>query len=168
MNQLGAFAMTNNLDTFRLGAGAFRNLRDWAKEQRDEAIQQANERANPIEAEAPAPAPAGDLAGDASGASPASSFVTAVSDTEAYTMSQESRTSLNEGDFEESDGSIQDSAEHRVPAKRSRRQQLHGKRRNTDISGTEESDGSAIGVPGGLGWKRRDRIAGCADSIPQA
>jgi hypothetical protein len=91
MTQLRSFAMTDTAGTFRQDAGAYRNLRDWTKEQRDKAIQQANERANPVEAEAPIPA------GDASGASPASSFVTAVSDTEAYTMSQESRTSLNEG-----------------------------------------------------------------------
>jgi hypothetical protein len=164
MTQLNGYSMTGNAETFREGARAYRNARDWAKEERDKAIQQSNERANPVEVNTPAPA--GDAAGDASGASPASSFVTAVSDTEAYTMSQESRTSLNEGDFEESDGSIQDFAKHRIPAKRSRRQQPHGKRRNTDVSGAEESDGSAV-VPGGLGRERRGGIAG-ADSIPQA
>ncbi|KAF2803001.1 uncharacterized protein BDZ99DRAFT_178900 [Mytilinidion resinicola] len=140
MNQINTWGMTGNVDTFRQGATAYRNARDWAKEQRDEAIRQANERANRVAAEAPALA--GDAAGDASG-------------------------SLNEEDFEGSDGSIQDSAEHRVPAKRSRRQQPHAKRRNTDVSGAEESDGSAV-VPGGLGRERRGGITGCADSIPQA
>jgi len=53
MTQLGAFAMTNNLETFRQGAAAFRNARDWTKEQRDKAIRQANERANEISNTAP-------------------------------------------------------------------------------------------------------------------
>lgn len=52
-----------------------------------------------------AEAPAGD-----DGASPALSFMTAVSETKAYTMSQETRTPPNEdsniwGNFEESDSS---------------------------------------------------------------
>ncbi|KAF2816851.1 uncharacterized protein BDZ99DRAFT_483960 [Mytilinidion resinicola] len=54
MTQLRSFAMTDTAETFRQGARAYRNLRDWTKEQRDEAIQQANERANPVAAEAPA------------------------------------------------------------------------------------------------------------------
>lgn len=45
MNQLRAFAMTNNRETFRQGATAYKNARDWAKKQRDEAIRRANERA---------------------------------------------------------------------------------------------------------------------------
>ena len=36
--------MTGDLDTFRQGANAYRNARDWTKEQRDEAIWRANER----------------------------------------------------------------------------------------------------------------------------
>jgi hypothetical protein len=43
MTQLRSFAMTDTVDTFRQGATAYRNLRDWAKEQREEAIRQANE-----------------------------------------------------------------------------------------------------------------------------
>ena len=34
--------MTDHPDTFREGAGAFRNTRDWAKEKRDEFIAAAN------------------------------------------------------------------------------------------------------------------------------
>ncbi|MCJ1449359.1 MAG: hypothetical protein MMC23_009879 [Stictis urceolatum] len=54
MHQLGAYAMTNKSSTFREGAAAYRNARDWAKEQRDTAIAQANERvrAMPQSAEA--------------------------------------------------------------------------------------------------------------------
>ncbi|KAF2805314.1 uncharacterized protein BDZ99DRAFT_541115 [Mytilinidion resinicola] len=67
-NQLKGWSITGDPETFRQGATAYRNARDWAKEQRDEAIQQANERANPVQVKALAPAPAGDLAGDALGA----------------------------------------------------------------------------------------------------
>jgi hypothetical protein len=37
--------MTSDVETFRQGARAYRNARDWAMEQRNEAIEQANERA---------------------------------------------------------------------------------------------------------------------------
>ncbi len=45
MHQLRSFAMTDTADSFRKGAAAYRNARDWAKEQRDIAIAQANEKA---------------------------------------------------------------------------------------------------------------------------
>jgi len=35
------------MNSFREGITAYRNARDWAKRQRDEAIRQANERATP-------------------------------------------------------------------------------------------------------------------------
>lgn len=43
-NQVNAWSMTGNVETFRQGATYFRNGRDWTKEQRDEAIRLANER----------------------------------------------------------------------------------------------------------------------------
>ena len=46
MNQLKGWSMTSDLQTFRQGAAAFRNARDWAKEKRDEAIARASEKAN--------------------------------------------------------------------------------------------------------------------------
>jgi hypothetical protein len=49
MHQIKAFAMTSDTDTFRKGASAFRNLRDYAEEQRNTAIQRANERASMID-----------------------------------------------------------------------------------------------------------------------
>jgi len=52
--QMTAFAMTADASTFRRGAAAFRNARDWAKEQRDEFIARANERADEEEASSPA------------------------------------------------------------------------------------------------------------------
>jgi hypothetical protein len=36
--------LTDNYESFRRGAGAYRNGRDWAKKQRDQAIAQANEK----------------------------------------------------------------------------------------------------------------------------
>ncbi|PGH28523.1 hypothetical protein GX50_08733 [[Emmonsia] crescens] len=43
MTQLNTWGMTGNLETFRQGACAYRNARDWAKEKRDEFIRAANE-----------------------------------------------------------------------------------------------------------------------------
>ncbi|KAI9671921.1 MAG: hypothetical protein M1817_002348 [Caeruleum heppii] len=43
--QVGAYALTHDRDAFCQGAAAYRNARDWAKEQRDLAIERANERA---------------------------------------------------------------------------------------------------------------------------
>ncbi|KXX77155.1 hypothetical protein MMYC01_207569, partial [Madurella mycetomatis] len=42
--QVKAYALTSDYDTYRQGAAAYRNGRDWAKRQRDEAIKRANER----------------------------------------------------------------------------------------------------------------------------
>jgi hypothetical protein len=42
MTQLGAYSMTNTPDTFRSGAAAYRNARDWAKQRRDHFIASAN------------------------------------------------------------------------------------------------------------------------------
>ncbi|OAP55644.1 hypothetical protein AYL99_09796 [Fonsecaea erecta] len=46
MHQLRSFAMHDSPETFRAGATAYRNARDWAEEQRDAAIKQSNERVN--------------------------------------------------------------------------------------------------------------------------
>ena len=43
MSPINAWGMTGNIETFRKGATAYRNLRDWTKEQRDNAIKQAND-----------------------------------------------------------------------------------------------------------------------------
>ncbi|TKA66811.1 hypothetical protein B0A55_11077 [Friedmanniomyces simplex] len=42
MTQLGSYAMTHSSDTFRQGAAAFRNSRDFSKEQRDRFLAAAN------------------------------------------------------------------------------------------------------------------------------
>jgi hypothetical protein len=41
--QTKAYALTSDADAFRTGAGAYRNVRDWARQMRDEAIKKANE-----------------------------------------------------------------------------------------------------------------------------
>lgn len=93
------------------------------------------------------------LTDDVSDTSPASRFVTAVSETEAYTMSQESWTSLNVnsnilGDFEESDFN-KDLSDYSLPVKRSSKRSKHPetqrKRRNADESSdTGHSHGLAV------------------------
>ncbi|MCJ1384260.1 hypothetical protein MMC17_007376 [Xylographa soralifera] len=42
MNQLRSFSVTDTPETFRQGASAYRNARDWAKEKRDGFIEAAN------------------------------------------------------------------------------------------------------------------------------
>ena len=46
MTQINTWGMTGNSKTFREGAAAFRNGRDWANEQREKAIADANKMAN--------------------------------------------------------------------------------------------------------------------------
>lgn len=135
MHQLKGWSMTGDLETFRQGAGAYRNAKDWAEQQRDEAIVRANEKASSVEAEA--------SVGNAA-ASPALSFMTALSETEAYTMSQESRTSLDEHSdgLEESDSSSEDLADLIFPAKRPNKhpkQAQTRKRRNANVT-AEQSE----------------------------
>ena len=45
MTQLRGWDMTDNPDTFRQGAGALRNARDWAEEKREELVTAANAKA---------------------------------------------------------------------------------------------------------------------------
>jgi len=51
MTQLGAYAMTHAPDTFRSGAAAYRNARDWTQQQRDRFIADANAAALEMSAE---------------------------------------------------------------------------------------------------------------------
>lgn len=107
--------MTRNLDTLRQGATAYRNARDWAKEQRDEAIRRANERVNDSQVRTLA-------IGASFGGVITEALLDETSTIEA--PSQESQTSLNEGsnitaDIQESESSIDELASnYKVPAKR--------------------------------------------------
>ncbi len=139
MTQLRSFAMTDTAEIFRQGATAYRNARDWVKEQRDEVIKRANNRANDSQT--------GASAVDSS-FGPASSFVSEASLDEPYTiepLSQKSQILLNE-DFnttanpQESETSTDESVlDHRLPAKHSsggskRSHQSQRKRRNAGES----------------------------------
>ncbi|EGE00672.1 hypothetical protein TESG_07969 [Trichophyton tonsurans CBS 112818] len=53
MTQLNAWSMVGNADGFRQGASAYRNARDWAKEQRDGFIKATNERCGQPQSEIP-------------------------------------------------------------------------------------------------------------------
>ncbi|KAM5444625.1 hypothetical protein MferCBS31731_000079 [Microsporum ferrugineum] len=53
MTQLNAWSMVGNIEGFRQGASAYRNARDWAKEQRDRHINAANERFQQAQSELP-------------------------------------------------------------------------------------------------------------------
>jgi len=137
--QLRSFAMTDTAETFRHGATAYRNARDWAKEQRDEVIKRANNRANDSQTGAPAV--------DSSFGT-VSSFASEASLEEPYTiepLSQESQTLLNEdsnttANPQESETSTDEPVlDHRLPAKRSsggskRSHQSQRKRRNAGES----------------------------------
>lgn len=46
MTEVNSLSLTGNAESFRRGARAYRNARDWAKKQRDEVIRHANEAAN--------------------------------------------------------------------------------------------------------------------------
>ncbi|ERF73248.1 hypothetical protein EPUS_03080 [Endocarpon pusillum Z07020] len=116
--------MTDTVDTFRQGATAYRNARDWAKEQRDEAIKRANKRVNDGQVRT--------LAVDASFGG-VSSFTIDASLDGIYTieaLSQESQSSLNKdshttADPPDSETSTDELAlDYTHPAKRSR----HSKR----------------------------------------
>ena len=103
MNQLNTWGMTGNAETCRQGTTAYRNARDWAKEQRDEAIKRANERVNESQV----------------GASLDETYTTEA-------LSQVSQTSLNKDSYTtvvppESETSTDELASDRLPAKRLRR-----------------------------------------------
>jgi hypothetical protein len=117
MTQLNGWCMTGNAETFRQGATAYRNARDWTKEQRDEAIKRANEKANDSQV--------GPLAVDASFGG-VFSFTTEASLNETYTIEALSQESNTTADPPESETSMDELAiDYRLPAKRLRR---HSKR----------------------------------------
>ena len=109
MTQLNTWGLTGNVNTFRQGVTAYRNARDWTKEQRDEAIERANERANDNQV--------GTSAVDASFGG-VSSFATEASSDQApgiEALSQESRAWPNKiltpaADLQESESSMDELA----------------------------------------------------------
>ena len=132
MTQLNTWGMTGNAEAFRQGATAYRNARDWTKEQRDEAIKRANKRANDSQV--------GTLAVDASFGE-VSNFTTDASLDETYTIEALSQESNTTADPPESETSMDELAlDYRLPAKRLRRHskrshQSQHKRRDSSESG---------------------------------
>lgn len=118
---LNGYCMTGDLETFRKGASAYRNARDWAKEQRDEAIKKANERSFNSQI--------GTLTADSSfGRAFSSTAGASLDETDTIeAQSQESQTSLNKGsnttiDPPESEASTDELARDYISrAKRSKR-----------------------------------------------
>jgi hypothetical protein len=92
--------MTSDLDTFRQGATWYRNGRDWPKEQRDNAIRRANERATTVNV----------------------SFSTVCeTSTDEESFAQQSHLSFNDTLITEtSDESLRSTAVHLEQSKRSR------------------------------------------------
>jgi len=147
MTQINTWGMTGNAETFRQGAAAFRNARDWTKEQRHEAIRHANDRANDIRSTTP------------TGSALASSFTTEASTLVAATslsiaaesQSQESPTTqieasyTNETAYQESETSADELAINvNPPAKRSSRSgQSRQRKRNTGASRARQSSTAA-------------------------
>jgi hypothetical protein len=134
MTQLKSFAMTGSVGSCRDGLRAYRNGREWCAEKRNDAINQANERAE-LEAQVPA---------DEGITNSTLVFHTAAPNIEASTISQESRMSLNEDTHiprgnQESNDLIEGFANHILPVEGPRR------RRCTEVSGgANPSNESAI------------------------
>ena len=148
MHQINTYGMTGNPETFRQGATAFRNLRDWTEEQRNAAIARANEKAND--------------AGRKQSTIPAitSSFTTEVSSLVAATslgvdsesQSQESFTTQNRVSYvgettrQESETSADEPAlDAKPPAKRLLGNQHSGRRKRN--AGESSGRGGSATVP---------------------
>lgn len=112
MNLLKSWPMISDPETFRQGATWFRNGRDWAEEQRDDAIARANERANDSQA--------GASTAHASDSSLAPSFESegSLEPHEIDPLTQESRTSPNK-DPDADNSSDELALDYGPPAKRS-------------------------------------------------
>ncbi|KAL9127755.1 MAG: hypothetical protein Q9175_007672 [Cornicularia normoerica] len=163
MRQLNGWVMTGHIETFRQGATYYRNGRDWAKQQRDEAIRRANERVDEHHA--------GPLAIDASFRQ-ASTFASEATSDGTYTieaLSEESRTSLTEDTNttthvqtpEVSSG--EPSVEYRTSVKRSKGSpQSQRKRRNAGDSDYGLSQQSELQPPepSGLSQQFENQVLG--------
>ena len=164
MTQLRSFAMNDTLDTFRQGAAAFRNARDWAREQRDKAITRANEKVNNKSARILA-----------TSSSAVSSFASGAS-LETYTiepLSYESQTSLNEHTgndaFQEPDTATDESnLLSQSPVKRSGKYQKRShpvprKRRNAGESSDAECSRASTALSAPQHFSADDAVIQCEE-----
>lgn len=157
MHQLNTWGMTGNAETFRQGATFYRNARDWAKEQRDEAIRRANEKVNKDRA--------GTLATDTSFAQASSFASEATLDvTTIEALTEESRTSRNEesntNTLTSEASSGEPSVDHRASVKRSSKlltspHQPQRKRRNAGDSDHDLSQQSGLQPSESTGLSQR-------------
>ncbi len=148
-HQLRSFAMADTAETFRRGATYYRKSRHWPKQQRDDAIRQANARA--------AECQAGTLAINASFVQ-ASSFASEATLDGTHTiesLGEESRTSLTDDSNttthrqESETSSGEPTVDYRTPVKRASEHskgssQSRRKRRNADDSDYEVSQQSEL------------------------
>ncbi|KAG9228009.1 hypothetical protein BJ875DRAFT_508725 [Amylocarpus encephaloides] len=129
MNQINTWGMTGNAETFRQGATAFRNTRDWTKEQRDKAIRYANDRANGI------------TGATQTSSAFATSFTTEVSTLVATTSLGTTASHTSETAQQESETSTDELARDvNPPAKRSSRsRQPRHRKRSKGVSRARQS-----------------------------
>jgi hypothetical protein len=120
MHQIKAYAMTSDAETFRKGAAAFRNLRDWAEEQRNDAIKLANNIAERVDGDEVDDVDNEELQADSSDATFSFACGTSNSTSDALVNDQESETST-------------DDAYVRPPAKRAASQAHRYRRRKLQI-----------------------------------
>ena len=118
MTQINTWGMTGNPDTFRQGAAGYRNLRDWAKEQRNKAINKANAKFRTLAAD--------NSTSNISSVSLVSSFATQEEETHTTNTEDETvRSFVQEdvstvNDLEDSENSLDEVDSNRsLPLKRS-------------------------------------------------
>jgi hypothetical protein len=118
MHQINAYAMTGDAETFRKGAAAFRNLRDYTEEQRNRAIQQANERAERINGDEVEDVDNEELRADSS--DPTFSFACGISTSTSGALvdEQESETSTDDEAYVPPPVKRAASQAHRYPRRR--------------------------------------------------
>ncbi|KAK5086187.1 hypothetical protein LTR70_007432 [Exophiala xenobiotica] len=162
-HQLNTWGMTGNVETFRQGAAAYRNARDWAKEQREEAIRQANRRASEHQAQS--------LTVETN-SERNSSFTSETTAEGGFRPDEESQNLLDEtsnttAEFQDSDNSTYELAAETLPIKRLNKRskqtsRYQRKRRNAGAADESFSDQAELQTsgPSGLSQQLEDQGLG--------
>ena len=127
MTQIGTWGMTGNINTFRQGASAFRNAGDWTKEERDNAIARANEKAN--EDHGPAPR----TEAPSFTASPSSKTLLDEASYTIESQSQETSFTTNNAVYESDTSADELSLDIITPVKRSSRHPPQSQRKKQNM-----------------------------------
>lgn len=158
MHQIKGYAMTSDSDTFRRGATAFRNLRDWTEDERNAAIARANDVASNV------------YHTSSTASVVSSSFTTEISSLAAETPSDVDFGSQSQGSFttynantsasgsalQELETSTRELARESYPrAKRSATHQPSG-RRKRNAGGRSARDGAIRGTQESERWSWAD------------